>query len=253
MIRQSLLDRPTTRGAAAQRLRDAGWALFHDQSYLIGGRPDERAVLDLASAFGTPSARDGGRAVWPVAPAPGARSGTFSVRAGQAAFHTDAQYHDRPEDYLCLFGVLPAADGGVSRVLTVPDALAAVRRDAFGPRLSALLAEPVWRWRVPAVFGTRPAAQTRSVARRALESDGRFRWRSDNLDLGGPGGPVPARTLGWAAARIGACLDSAPAAVRVLLGPGDVLVVDNRRALHARTWFSDPSRLLMRVRLWEES
>jgi alpha-ketoglutarate-dependent taurine dioxygenase len=34
------------------------------------------------------------------------------------------------------------------------------------------------------------------------------------------------------------------------LRAGDLIVVDNRRVLHGRTWFDDSRRLLLRVRLW---
>ena len=255
-------------------LAERGWAVLTDLPFLgRDGRADERVVLDLASAFGVPSARDGGRAVWPVTPAtqdgmsPG---GTFSVRAGAAGFHTDAQYHEHPEDYVCLLGVRTAGDGGLTRLLSADAAAAAVRRLPDGEALLALLRRPVWRWRTPAEFGAAGAAgsagsagatgahsggaaagATEGMAPTAVfPAPGVIRWRGDNLlDDGSPA----AGRLIRAAGRIDAAFAAAPGAVEFGLGPGDMLIVDNTRVMHARTDFADPSRLLLRVRLWRQS
>jgi alpha-ketoglutarate-dependent taurine dioxygenase len=77
-----------------------------------------------------------------------------------------------------------------------------------------------------------------------LSADGSIRWRSDNLDEA-----VGAPCLS-AARTIAACFDHSEDALRVPLSPGDLLIVDNTRVMHARTWFNDPDRLLLRVRLW---
>jgi Taurine catabolism dioxygenase TauD, TfdA family len=234
---------------ARAELADQGWTLIPRAPFLRAGRPEEQAVLDLAAEFGVPSARDGGRAVWPVAPAADGRGCTFSSRVGRAGFHTDAQYRAEPEDYMCLFGVRPAADGGRTGLLRYDAAIEALMRRPDGSELLAAMRRPVWRWRIPACFaaggredGAVPPAFSPPAA--VLPGTGRIRWRRDNLD---PRCDVPP----GAAARIDRAFETAPGRVRLRLGAGDLLVVDNHRVMHARTAFADPDRFLLRVRLWE--
>jgi alpha-ketoglutarate-dependent taurine dioxygenase len=258
-------------GTARRQLADRGWTLLPDVPFRDGGEPDERAILDLASAFGVPSARDGGRAVWPVAPAGPSKAvsskaaslraasfeaassrATFSTSAGAAGFHTDAQYHAEPEDYVCLFVVRPASDGGSTRLLSAETAICALRARPDGAELVELMSRPIWRWRVPAEFavtvqaGMAPTAGLMAALMPVPAAPGglRIRWRSDNLD------PALPESLHDAASLIGTVFNRAQGAVELQPRPGDVLILDNHRVMHARTWFSDPRRLLLRVRLW---
>lgn len=226
---------------ARYELAERGWALMRDVPFLRRGVPDERLVLDFASCFGVPSARDGDRAVWPVAPLTRSPAATLSTSTGPAGFHTDAQYHPEPEDYVCLFGVRPAADGGVTRLLRYDAAVNALRARRDGEELLAALGRPVWRWQVPGAFAATPRL---SAPTTALAGGGRIRWRRDNLE---PAPDLPADS----ATRIDAAFDGAAGTVSLALESADMLVIDNHRVMHARTPFSDPRRLMLRVRLWE--
>ncbi|GAA0991562.1 TauD/TfdA family dioxygenase [Acrocarpospora macrocephala] len=216
---------------AGAELAEQGWTVLHRQRF----GADHTSVLAIAEHFGRPSTRDGGQAVWEVKPRPGRAHGTFSERTGPAAFHTDAQYHARPEDYVCLFVVRPAADGGDTRLLGAAAALSTVR-----PGTLAALRRPAWSWTVPEVFrATVPASRPATVA----TADGTIRWRADNLAQPLPGDQRRAATdFAVALERAEAC--------EVRHRPGDVIILDNRRTLHARTAFQDTDRLVLRVRLW---
>jgi alpha-ketoglutarate-dependent taurine dioxygenase len=225
--------------AAKAELARSGWTVLRGLPFLAGGRPDPDRVLEVAAAFGTPSARDGNRPVWPVAAATDRPGATFSLRAGEARLHTDAQYHRRPEDLVCLFCVRPAAAGGHTRVLHAADAVAAVRRHPRARQVLLELARPQWSWVAPEVF------QAESGHRSAiLPGDGTIRWRGDNLRSGLSVDQVRA------AAAFEACVEAASGVVEVRLGAGDLVVLDNRRTMHGRTAFWDRCRLLLRVRLW---
>lgn len=226
---------------ARSSLRRRGWALIRGAPFLRGGLPDHGAALRLAGCFGEPSARDGGCALWPVRARTRDRSATFSVRAGAAAMHTDAQYHRRPEQVVCLFVVRPAADGGATVLLAAEDAEECLDRHPEGPAVRRALAQPRWTWSVPAAFrDAGNAACGPAPAAAVLPGDGTIRWRDDNLRSG------HAR----AAAVFAACVAGARGKVVVDQRPGDVIVFDNRRVLHGRTGFADPRRLLLRTRLW---
>jgi alpha-ketoglutarate-dependent taurine dioxygenase len=232
---------------ARAAVANQGWTVLADTPFRRGNEPDERAVLDVTSAFGRPSTRDGGRAVWAVAARPGGHGGTFSTRTGAAGFHTDAQYRDEPEDYVCLAAVRPAADGGVTRLLAMDDAMRAISGQTDGASLLALMARLIWTWNVPAEFrlSDSAAGATEGMAPAAvLSPTGGIRWRADNLSERVP------YAANHAARRIDVLFDGAPGIVEVRLERGEMLIVENHRVLHARTAFSDERRLLLRVRLW---
>ncbi|MEO3812670.1 TauD/TfdA family dioxygenase [Sphaerisporangium sp. B11E5] len=234
--------RETEIARARDELAARGWAVLSDAPFLPHGRPDPEGVLRIATGFGRPSSRDGGREIWTVAPRTTRPGATFSMRAGGAAFHTDAQYHSRPEDVICLFVVRPAADGGDTMLLTARDVVATLRRDPAGETALERLAQPVWTWTPPDVFSRKAAAAVPPMP--VLPGDGTVRWRRDNL---GPLCPPQAQ----AATVLESGLRRAPA-TRLSQNPGDVIVIDNRRTLHGRTPFTDPERRLLRVRLWAD-
>jgi alpha-ketoglutarate-dependent taurine dioxygenase len=280
--------------AADPRLRDAreivrerGWAVLRGLPVTGEARADEATALAIAAAFGEPSSRDGGDPVRRVTPAPRGAGTTFSSWSGAAGLHTDSQYHRVPEPLVCMFMVRPAARGGLTRLLSARDAVDALADRPDGDELLGLLAQPVWRWRVPAEFAstrlTAPAAKdrvaghvfrpvTRSTAaikarstskspefaadrRRpedsppaaVLGADGTVRWRGDNLAPGLPAAQTAAARV------VDRCFDAAAGVVTLRLHAGDLVVADNRRVLHGRTRFVDSRRLLLRVRLWESA
>ena len=226
--------------AARAALATQGWAVIQG----IATDPGERvhdALLDLAAGFGRPSTRDGGTAVWPVTARSRGAMATFSLRTGAAALHTDAQYRRVPEDLVCLFAVRRAADGGATRLLSACDAVAAVRRHPLGAQVLARLGRPVWNWATPEPFATEPAFRAA-----VLPGDGTVRWRPDNLSCSvGPRARAVAKLFTD-------LVEAAPVVTEFMLASGDMVIIDNRRALHGRTAFTDRRRLLLRVRLWAD-
>ncbi|MBE1537046.1 TauD/TfdA family dioxygenase [Actinomadura algeriensis] len=210
-------------------LRRRGWTLLRDQPFLRpDGTADPARCLALAERWGRPSGRDGGPAPWPVRAA--RASGTFSQTPGAAPLHTDAAYRARPEPGMCLFAVRPARDGGRTLLLDAAAALA-----GLPDRTLRRLGRADWSWRTPEPFPPEPPFRAAVAARAGL------RWRADLLVFRDAGQRAAARRFARHLARV--------PAVELALRPGDVLVVDNRRLLHGRTAFTDPARLLLRVRL----
>ncbi|MFI6498164.1 TauD/TfdA family dioxygenase [Nonomuraea typhae] len=228
--------------SAKHDLARQGWAVLRTgRRFADGDTIDEKAVLDLAGRFGVPSSRDGGREIWPVRPTRTDPAATLSERAGAAGFHTDAAYRPDPEPVICMFVIRPAADGGRTLLLGATAVAAELRRHALGARLLDTLAAPEWRWRVPEVFGGAPAGLSPPAA--VLPGDGTIRWRADNL----AGLTCEQRRVASWFARL---LKVLPQTVTLDHRPGDVIIIDNHRTMHARAWFRDPRRLLLRVRLW---
>lgn len=192
----------------------------------------------MAGSLGALSFRDGGVAAWPVKPRK--VEGTFSERIGEARFHTDSQYHERPERFFMLACERPAEDGG-ENFLLARDAVIEVAEAALGVEGLKRLRQPVWRWSVPEVF-RQPGAPEVSPASEVLRPDGTLRWRIDNLMVASKYDQELANAFADA-------LDASPRRVTVRLQAGEILLCDNWRTLHARAYFADPERLLYRIRL----
>ncbi|GAA3738143.1 TauD/TfdA family dioxygenase [Salinactinospora qingdaonensis] len=212
-------------------LAENGWALLPGAGFTDGRSVDHSRVAMIASAFGRPSARDGGTAIWPVQPATTAQEATFSQRSGDALLHTDAAYRRVPEPRFLLCCVRPAVDGGATRLLPAQHVAA-----SLPPELLTSLQAPQWQWNPPAVFGGTPEGH-----HPVLHRDGTIRWRLDNLRVGG--------TLREHAQRFARHVESHPLLTQVHLPADAVLICDNRRVLHGRTTFDDPNRRLLRIRV----
>jgi len=214
-----------------QEVGRRGWSLTRNVGFTDGDVIDQGALRELCRTIGRPSSRDGDRVVWPVRPVTTAPGATFSMRSGAAALHTDAAYRSDPEPWVVLFCVRPAADGGLSTLLTLADLMAGLPAE-----IERALRQPIWRWQPPEVFGGQ-VTEPRTV----LGPDGDIRWRYDTLE--------PDAEPQAAAARFHEHLTAHPL-TRAFQPPVDsMLVVDNHRTLHGRTAFTDPGRLLLRVRL----
>lgn len=216
-----------------------GWASFRVDE--VGTSPEraEGALLEAVRGWGIPSRRDGGSDVWPIRPRLLDQSATFSVRNGAAGLHTDAQYHQKPEDLVVICCVRPADSGGESTLLGLSDVWEAIRTQRDSGDLVRWLRAPVWGFEVPLEFGGGDGA-----ARVPVLGESTIRWRRDNLRAERD---VPAEQIADAFA---AACESSPRKVVLPLGPGDAIVMDNRRVLHGRLGFEDPQRHLLRVRLW---
>ena len=203
--------------------------------------PDEfeSQLLNIARKFGRPSVRDGGKAVWKVQPSKSI--GTFSETAGEASYHTDSQYHDKPEALFLLACLVPAEDGGDTRLLSKADVMSSLRAASFKPADYEKLRAPIWRWRVPDVF-LKDDQPGLSSPKPILSPDGYVAWRFDNL-------VCPDAEAEHVAYRFHDAIAAHPPSAQFSLRPGDVLVCCNRTVLHARTAFTDPKRVFFRVRV----
>lgn len=217
------------------QLKAQGWGILSGLNQVV----ENTDMLEgFSRLFGNPSIRDGGVAVWPIQ----ARKerGTFSEISGEADLHTDAQYHNHPEQLIILACARHADVGGESYFLDVPGILQSLVEANFSSEDIRLLQQPIWRWRVPQVFmdDSRPS----ECEPAKILYDGKVRWRYDNLIVSSPGQQELAN-------RFHRVINGSPYKRSLALKQGDILVCSNEYVLHGRAQFTDPKRLLYRVRL----
>jgi alpha-ketoglutarate-dependent taurine dioxygenase len=235
----------------------SGVAAYVPSLGLGGFEAERRARLlyALTVCIGEPSPTDAksGRILWDVAPrrTSGDYFATFSEHDGEAAFHTDTQYYPAPERWVALYVMTPASCGGGQSVLCDGAAVrAALDTPATRWALRALEDRPL-PFRVPSVFATdpRPGVVQATLAPVFSSCPG-VRYRRDTLLDGWTHFPEHHDAEAEDAVRaLERALVDSQSVVRFRMERDSLLIVDNHRALHARTAFSDQKRHLLRVRM----
>ncbi|AUX30260.1 MULTISPECIES: TauD/TfdA family dioxygenase [Sorangium] len=165
----------------------------------------------------------------PIKAVPGGRS--FAASSAAAPLHTDSQsFAGAPPAVQIMACVRPAERGGACLLLDGWALLAAIER--ADPELFRALFT-VHR-RIPFVFGD-VFGPTVSLRDGALALT--------HAPVAPPGDAIAARLARFVEA-------SRREVIELALGPGDVLVVDNRRMLHGRRAFEGGARELVRLLVW---
>lgn len=237
---------------AREQTREQGWAVLAlGESLSRGGAPVELACVAMACGWGRPSRTNPHhpRLAWPVTPDLSTTRTTFSQTSGEAGMHTDSQYFQEPEPLFALFCLRADAPGLGSNQLVDLRALI-YRLERERPELVQQLREP-YPFRVPSIFCRSGRDEEVELLWAPIVSEGILRYRLDTLEdacaLPGVSISDPQRE---ALQVLSEEIERAPR-LQYHLQPGELLLVDNHRMLHARTAFTSPHRFLYRVRVRE--
>lgn len=240
-----------------QRLRSATAVLLPSVG-LEGYSVDERAKIAyaLASCIGNPTATDKRQVVWDVL----ARKrdstyfSTFSETDGEAAYHTDTQYYPEPEPSFALYCMEPArCGGGYSSVLDARALRDDIERNQ--PWLADALSTKLLPFRVPSAFVTTGDPNTIQATLAPVFADTpMIRYRRDTLEAGLKyfpeyGDADVHRAMDEFELQLSKC----PHQVEFFMPRDSLVLIDNHRALHARTSFQDHQRHLLRIRVQENA
>ncbi|GGU65309.1 hypothetical protein GCM10010211_33030 [Streptomyces albospinus] len=218
---------------------------------------DDRGVLlyCLAVGMGYPTGTDPRQkqVVWPVTAR--AKSGeyfaTYSELDSEAEYHTDAQYYPDPERYFLLYAVRAArCGGGENKVRANAHITEFLSETPEGRRAMKVLQALHVPFRIPSVYTDSGEAQEkRYTFAPILGEQNTLRWRKDTVEKGLAELPeYDHPDLRDALEMLESALAEAPHEVRLTLEDDSFLVVDNHRAVHARTAFTDHDRHLLRIR-----
>jgi hypothetical protein len=165
---------------------------------------------------------------------------------GECEAHSDESSKPEPEDIVGLWCVQPASEGGTSRVWTVHDIEMRLQRTPEGRQAIRVLRE---RW-FP--FGGKLRQPPRTLLAPVLIGREGIRYRAGAIADGYASLGRSPTSLGMEA------LDLLAAAIRDTtpfehdLKAGDLLLLLNRRTIHARSDFCDCRRHLIKVRGFSE-
>lgn len=171
---------------------------------------------------------------------------TFSEQLGECPLHSDSAFAHEPEKYLCLYVQKEAADGGESVVISMKQAIEELLDEDDGRRCAVVLLRNVFPFCTPPAFSNRPQLITAPI----LNHDPEVRFRYDCLIEGFAAVPdldTPERR--WAVEYFSEFVESRASRHKFLGTRDQLIVIDNRRTLHARTDYQDKDRHLVRARL----
>lgn len=227
---------------ASPRPADVAARLAADGAVVLTGVDvhDDASLLAATALAGRPSpVGNAGVLIFDVTPRP---DGTDLSSTGVPfPLHTDSTFLPRPHAAIALGCVEAAGAGGRSCVVTARDACRALDAATIDA-----LSEPAYPFIVR--DGERPA-HVELLPVLAADDDGTttLRFRRDAIAMAARAAEMELSSRHVAALdAFGAATDDEAARATFALGRGDVLLVDNLRALHGRTAIGPEERRLMR-------
>lgn len=237
------------------KLDSPGMAVLHNTG--VNELCDESAQLvsiSIASIFGyaTKTDRKLEQIAWPIKYDPDSTVvRTFSQSLGEAAFHTDTQYFEHPEEYFGLFCIEADELGKGTNELITAGEIAKRYKLTYGKDGFGVLRQK-YPFKVPSVFTkTGSDSDIEVVWAPIFSGESAIRYRKDTINgalevTGVQISDAQHEALG----RIEKIIDEVePSSYH--LQPGDAILVNNLKLLHARTAFDNPDRFLYRVRMTE--
>ncbi|MBB4264478.1 TauD/TfdA family dioxygenase [Roseospira visakhapatnamensis] len=194
---------------------------------------------------------DDSKVLWEVKSRDGLQGGprklTFSEKVGRCPLHSDSAFAYDPEKYLCLYVVKESGDGGgESVVVSMADAIEELRDEQDGETCLRLLRDTIFPFRTPPAFSKR----TKTLTAPILSGSSTVRYRYDCIEDGFTDIPeLDTDDRRWAVSYFSDFVENRASKHTFLAMRDQLLVVDNRRSLHARTDFRDAGRALIRARL----
>lgn len=210
-------------------------------------------AIAISSVFGTPTQTDqkDHRIAWPIHFDPHTNlTRTYSQSLGEASFHTDTQFFERPEKYFGMFCVFADEPGKGTSELLDGRVVMERYREEHGDTAYSVLGQK-YPFKVPSVFTRHARDDDLEVTWAPIydSNDQNIRYRFDTIAdaLQIPGIDINDEQLD-AIQKINELLDDFEPIQHHLL-PGEAILIDNHRMLHARTAFDNPARFLYRVRM----
>ncbi|WP_116134795.1 TauD/TfdA family dioxygenase [Tropicimonas sp. IMCC34043] len=229
-----------------------GAVTFRDGSILNERNGDRyEKFIAFGRRLGEVQIRGGGSSpIWHVEPKKSDGSPkSYSESNDVAPFHTDASYYPNPMKYLVFLAVRPAEIGGENQVFSIPDRLPEFSNGAAGCAAIEVLKRETFPFGMPPTFHNKDEQKDLPLECGPVLLDGgivRFQIKAlregfrRRPDLASPEKIEAVEALND-------FIQQHLNGRGVRLGRGQILIVNNWRALHSRKAFNDPNRLLLRL------
>ncbi|ADZ89439.1 TauD/TfdA family dioxygenase [Marinomonas mediterranea] len=185
--------------------------------------------------------------IWRVESKPDKAMPSFSEQSNDAPFHTDASYYPAPMKYLIFLSITPASQGGENLILSHRRLLDSLREKENGREIISILSQSEFP------FSMSPSFHVDSSKELPLEvapvlSDDSIRFQIKAIRNGFHRKPELMSTKKvYAIEQLESHLAGFMKNRGEKLKAGQMLIVNNWRALHARKAFGNEKRLLFRA------
>jgi len=175
---------------------------------------------------------------------------THSERNVAAELHTDSTFSDDPEDFFCLYTIKKSdCGGGESLLLSASDLLKELRSTDDGRQAEEVLRTKAFPFAVPTVFKKEVDVEHEHNDGLIL-TEAAIRFRGDTIEESINRSPSLVDSSQIKALNtLQNLLRSSTLIKRIMMEPGDLILINNKTMLHGRTGFNDKSRHLLRVRV----
>ncbi|MDJ0686951.1 MAG: TauD/TfdA family dioxygenase [Xenococcaceae cyanobacterium MO_188.B32] len=240
-----------------QRLNsEQGFVIVKGLSFHLYKRPiADYLYLSLAAHLGKFTVHSNSKnVIWDVTPRPllNQRKPTFSELDAEAPLHIDSAFRHKPEEYFGLFAIKSAKEGGNSIIVKANDLIQSLQSSSFGVQCLRILREQNFPFQVPSAFVG--AGKSNIILAPIVADKPLIRFRLDTIEASFKCYPelaTPARL--WALGYFERFIKSYENKIEFKLTDGDMVFVNNHKVLHGRTAFSQNDRLLLRVRIEQNS
>jgi hypothetical protein len=194
------------------------------------------------------------KVLWPVKAElnPTTKDLTFSQKLGEAEYHTDTQYFENPEKIFSLWCIAPDRNKeGVNGLISADYIMAEINRRVDGKKVMETLRKTKFPFRVPSVFTTDGSDDDIEYFLGPIFSENpKIRYRKETIDKGIlASGTNLSNEQKYAIGVVEHVLNNPKKEIKIFLEKGEVIFVNNHELLHNRSYYSDPNRFLIRVRI----
>lgn len=175
---------------------------------------------------------------------------TFSEEVGECPFHTDSSFKVVPEDFLTMYVVNPAKEGGDSLFLPVRAIVEDLKLTPDGMECLQILKRKIFPFQTPSSFDS----ETPIIFDHVLSEDEKcIRYRLDCIQNGIRALPdlQEGSQIKWCLAELEKVVSNSKKKVVFSAKADDLIIIDNVRGMHSRTHFEDKTRHLIRARVTE--
>jgi len=213
-------------------------------------------ILSVTSSIGyaTPTDQVNKKVLWPVKAVknPTHTNSTFSQRLGEAAYHTDTQYFEFPEEAFSLWCIEPDKNKqGVNGLISADYIIGQINKRTDSSEILKTLTQTKFPFRVPSVFtGTASDDKVEYFLGNVLSQKPKIRYRKETIEKGVLASGIQlTKEQKHAIEVIEEIINKPSEELKLLLRKGEVIFVNNHELLHNRSDFQDPNRHLIRVRM----
>ena len=175
---------------------------------------------------------------------------TFSEEVGKCPFHTDSSFKAVPENFLTMYVVNPAKEGGDSLFLSTSAIVEDLKLTPDGMECLQILKRKIFPFQTPSSFDS----ETPTIFDCVLSEDEKsLRYRLDCIENGLQALPglQEGSLIKWCLAELEKVVSHSEKKFVFAAKADDLIIIDNVRGMHSRTHFEDKTRHLIRARVTE--